>query len=252
MEMMQTTHPLHYWYQMFSEPEDFGYGGVARYRTWCIGAHKRKTTILADPYELYEAIKARCTQESMTCIEDYLVATTQEIQQEAFHLALRRGKKFHPDIRDLRYLLTSREEETRVQLDRRYLAKTGSLPETDHQLIYFLGDNASYGASWSATSRKIPTFRVNAKTGIFWVPHLKRFLTAKEKLIAMGWPCTVELAKAMGLPLIGATDGKRAADLLGTAMHWQTAAIMQLIALSCFGPSDSMEDGFPQVIFRKV
>jgi hypothetical protein len=52
----------------------------------------------------------------------------------------------------------------------------------------------------------------------------------------MGWPCLPEIGRSLGTPLFGATDPKRASDLLGNGMHFQSSGIFQLIALSCFGP----------------
>lgn len=54
MGMVRDTHPDHDFYQLFSEPCDFGFGGVARLRTWTIGAHRERTTALHDPFELIE------------------------------------------------------------------------------------------------------------------------------------------------------------------------------------------------------
>lgn len=58
MGMFEDTHPQYNWYQMFSEPADFGYGGTARYRTWVIGAQQDSTTCLSDPFSLYDEVVA--------------------------------------------------------------------------------------------------------------------------------------------------------------------------------------------------
>ena len=237
MGMMQDSHPDHHWYQLFSEPSDFGFNGVARYRTWCIGAHRERTQILYDPFELLSAISERLSVSLSTSIPDYLVASKAEILVEASDLANRRGKAFQAHNMNLTYLLNQREMETAKILDGRYFLKFGKRPDDDQALVYYLGDNASYGSSWSAVSGKLPTFRLNSKTGLFWLPGHKRFLTSKERLAAMGWPCVLEVAEELDVPLFGATDHKRASDLLGNSMHWQSAGILQMIALTCFGPA---------------
>ena len=78
--------------------------------------------------------------------------------------------------------------------------------------------------------------------GLYWIPSLDRWMTCKERLASMGWPVTSECAQSMGTPMIGAVDPQQAASLCGNAMHFQTAGIMQLIALGCFGPTDPITD----------
>ncbi len=237
MGMVRDCHPSHHFHQLFSEPSDFGFGGLARYRTWVIGAHHQHTTILHDPFELLRLITEAC-QSHQTTVADYLVANKHEIALEAQELSSRRGISYRSNSTDLMYLLTSRELESKQALDLKYQQEYGIPPHTDGDLVYFLGDSAWYCASWSAHSRKIPTFRCNASTGLFWLPKYRRFLTQKERLVSMGWPCCPELAKFLKVPLFGASDFKRASDLLGNAMNYQSSAILQLVALSCFGPVD--------------
>lgn len=237
MGMVQDTHPKHMMYQLFSEPADFGFGGLARLRTWVIGAHEDRSTCLHDPHELLRAITDAC-QAHQTSVSSYLVANKHEIALESQELAQKRGVVFQPENSDLTYLLTVRELEAKQYLDVKYHQSTNSPPESNKDLIYFLGDNPwSYSASWSATSGMIPTFRRNAASGIFWIPREKRFLTQKEKLVSMGWPVCPEISKFLKVPLCGVSDVRRASDLLGNAMHFHSSAILQLVALSCFGPN---------------
>ena len=152
-----------------------------------------------------------------------------------------RDVPFIPGTTSLRSILTEREDEARKRLDARYMLHTQKLAHTDKSLVYFLGDNPkTFGNSWSAISKKIPTYRMN--TGLYWIPSLDRWMTSKERLASMGWPVTAECATAMGTPLIGAVDPQQAGSLCGNAMHFQTAAIMQLIALGCFGPVEPKEN----------
>ena len=238
MGMVEDTHPDHLWYQLFTEPASVGYAGTARYRTWVIGAHKDRTTCLFDPFQLAGQIKSGFTQNVQAGISDYLVASKAEILMEALEVARKRKRHFfHSDTDDLCYLLSESEVRTKRGLDSKYITRFRSLPCNNRNLVYFLGDSAEF-TSWSAVSQKIPTYRCNAATGKFWIPSQNRWMTSKEKLCSMGWPCTLETASVMNVPVIGAADTKRAADLVGNSMHFTQCATMQLIALSCFGPAD--------------
>ena len=239
--MVRDTHPEYDLYQLFSEPFDFGYQGVARFRTWVIG--------LQDPFELLDDIKnAFVDQKCTTSVSDYLVASRPEILLEASDLAERRGIFFRPNTTKLDYLLTSREAEVVANLNARFQMKYRQAPWERKDLVFSLVDNANYGSSWSAGSGKIPTYRCNAKTGIYWLPGERRFMTSKERLISMGWPCVPEVSDHLQAPLVGASDRHRASQLVGNAMHWSTCGILQLIALSCFGPSCPDPDDDIQII----
>lgn len=238
MGMMRDCSPDHHFYQFFSSPQDFGYGGIARNRTWVMGCHKECSTCIFDPYMLLDAIIEACSV-TQTQVRDYLVASESEIMMEAMDLANRRKIAFRTNSPNLEYLLLEREAETVWALNQKFRRKYGKNPEAEENLVYHLGDSSDY-CSWSASSQQIPTFRVGSKSSLYWLPKYGRFLTSKEKLTAMGWPVTKELAVSQGIPLFGAKDTKRATDLVGNGMHWQTAGIFQLVSLSCFGPCDNV------------
>lgn len=173
-----------------------------------------------------------------------MVASKPEICLEASLRALHLGVPYQHNQSDLRYLLNEREETCRQQLDTKYMQRYNVFPCANDNLVYFLGDSAQY-CTWSAVSNKIPTYRCNARTAVYWLPSQRRWLTSKERLCSMGFPCTPEVANAMQVPLLGATDIQRAADLCGNGMHFSTCAIMQLIALSCFGPAADTGSSWP-------
>lgn len=239
MGMMADCHPEHTFFQLYSEPSDFGFNGLARNRTWVIGAHNTKTTCRYDPYEVKDLIvKEFCARGIKTDISDYLIGTRADIMMEAKLMAERRGVLFQAEnLTDLSYMMTEREMTTKNALDQRYRDLYQCEPSTNHNLVYNLADSASYGSSWSAASQRIPTYRVNAKTSWYWIPSLGRFMCSREKLMSMGWPVSTSVAEAMGCPAVGCSDVKRAGDLAGNAMHFQTSAIMQLVSLSCFAPA---------------
>lgn len=236
MGMMEDSHPGYEMYQMFSEPACHGYAGTTRRRTWVIAARGDRSSCLVDPFELNDTI-SQWFKDNIQCqVQDYLVASATEIMMESSMVARQRGlPAFVPGTTPMRYLLLPREDQVRAELDSKYHIQYGQSPEDNPNLVYFLGDSSDW-CSWSAKSGMLPTFRLNSKTGKFWVPSQGRWLTSKERLVAMGFPCISEIANSMGVPVIGAVDTQRAADICGNSMHFTTAAIMQLVALSSFGP----------------
>ena len=240
MAMVKDCYPDHDWHQLFSDPGDFGFGGTARLRTWCIGAHKDKTICLYDPFLALDAIVSGFSRLGQTTqVKDYMIATTAEIILEAQQLSTLRQLPYVPGVTSLRCLLLAREEAARKTLDARYMIQCQGVAADNPNLVYYLGDNPSYGSRWSAKSDKVPTYRMTS--GIYWVPSLDRWMTSKERLASMGWPVTPECATAMSCPMIGARDPHQAASLCGNAMHLQSAGIFQMLALSCFGPAEEHE-----------
>ena len=55
-----------------------------------------------------------------------------------------------------------------------------------------------------------------------------------NRLDALSFPVRQEVADALGVPVLGTRDPKRAAQLIGNCMALQCAALVQLVALSCF------------------
>ena len=240
MGMMEDTHPDHSWYQLISEPGDFGFSGTARTRTWCIGKHDERTVCREDPFLMLDDIKSFFHENCQCSISDYLVSTEGDICMEALEGATKLGlKHFVPGRDSMSALLTTREARTMVDLDERYQQRFHEPASSNPNLVYGLGDNADF-QSWSAVSGKIPTYRLSTSNSRYWLPAHQRWMSAKERLVSMGWPVCPAMSKAMNVPLIGASDFKRASDLIkviGNSMHLQSTGVLQLIALACFGPS---------------
>ena len=224
------------WYQLWAEPADAGHGGIGRKRTYCIGMHTEKSECLHDPFELWDCVREEIKAYVATRPGDYFTASKQEVLLEAQLLANRRSRRFRPQCFDMTYLLTEREARTVKLLQQHFYQTRRRRAEHDRDLVAFLGDSFSYSKTWSATSGKIPTFRRNAKSGVFWSFRHRRFLTSKEKLLCMGWPVLDYVAREMQVPTIPALDIQRAADMSGNGMHFGVVALMQMIALTCFGP----------------
>ncbi|CAE8646942.1 unnamed protein product [Polarella glacialis] len=222
-------------WQLWVDAEDGGHNGVSRKRTFVICSHQDRTSCMYDPFELYAAIAARVKKHIATKPSDYVTATDDEILREASHVALVRGVQFRPHELDLTYLLNKRELTCIDDFKSKYAELyPGTSAEDDPDLVCFLGDSTGNRYTWSGTSGKISTFRLNAKTGKYFLPHCKRWLTAGDRLGAMGFPVSQNVAEAMGVPQIPILDAARAGDLAGNAMHFNNAAIVQLVAMSCF------------------
>ncbi len=236
--MVAETHPSYDLYQLFFANSDTGHAGTARDRTYVICSHQDKTSCKYDPQIMKDIISSRMKRKVQTVVSDYFMASTVEVCQEAQQLAVKRGIVYRPDSKDLRYLLTPREKTALSSYENAYLEEFGQPAASDPDLVVFLGDNGTSWKTWSAKSRQVPTFRRNAKSGLFWICHLQRFMVSREKLAVMAWPVTSHMSRSMCCNVIPAQDVLRASDLSGNAMHFTTVAIAQLLALGCFGPLD--------------
>ena len=239
-QMVEDTHPSYDIFQLFCSPSDSGHAGVSRDRTYVIGSHCHRTSCTFDPDTMHEAISTHMRKKVMTEPHDYLLASWVEVQQEAQMLAIRRNIPFQPDAKDFKYLLTKRERDALRSYEESYEIEYGASAVSDHNLICFLGDNGTTWKTWSARSNQIPTLRRNSKSGLFWVPSLGRFMVAREKLCALGWPIDQSMSRSMLTDPVPTQDILRAADLAGNAMHFTTCANAQLLALTCFRPLERM------------
>ena len=238
MDMVSDTLPSYDIYQLFFSTRDSGHGGAARDRTYVICAHQDKTSCRFDPPVLKDAISKRMHRKGQTKPSDYFMAQLVEVRQEAERLAVKRGVKYMPKRSDLSYLLTKGERKALKAYESAYREEFGREPSSDPDLVVFLGDSGVGWKTWSARSKQVPTFRRNSKTGLFWIPSLRRFMVAREKLACMAWPVTEHMSRSMCCNPIPSQDIHRAADLAGNAMHFTTVGLAQLISLSCFAPLD--------------
>ncbi|CAE7614277.1 unnamed protein product [Symbiodinium sp. CCMP2592] len=125
-----------------------------------------------------------------------------------------------PDLQghsDDYWLLNEREKFLVHQLDLDYVHMFQKHPGTDDDLVYFLGDRYEHTRTWSATSRRNPTYRRNS--GFYLHRASLRIMTPCDKLASMGWPVTAEAAEAMGTKPLPVMDAERSASLVGNAMH---------------------------------
>ena len=240
MGMVEDTHEDYDLYQLFLSPEDTGHAGAARDRTYVIGSHKDRTSCKQDPFCMLERCSRRMRKKVRTQPKDYLVAEPWEVTLEDMAVINRRRVTWTPsavgeDV-DLRGLLNAREKQALRQYEAEYRRRFAKDPSADKNLVVFLGDNPSYSLVWSALSKRIPTLRMNSKTGFLWVPALNRWLVARERLATLGWPVTQDMASGMGAPMVESRDYLRPAELAGNAMSLPCVGLAQLLALSCFAP----------------
>ena len=239
MGMMEDCHsPDYEFFQLFCDPKDVGHTACARRRTYVLGQHTDRASMLHDPWELQDEMRDEVMNVlgAHTYPADYLVASKTEVELEAIEKARVRRVTYRPGESDLRYLLTSRE---RVALDEyilKYFERTGRAAESDEDLFVFLGDNPSYSLTWSLNG-KLPTYRMNSRSGLLWNCKHKRWLTGKERLCSLGWPVLPNMSERMECPQVGSLDVKRATDLAGNSMHMFNCGVVQAIALAAFGPS---------------
>ena len=76
------------------EPADAGHGGTARERVYLVLAHKRRTTLLHSPAELYTRVSAAVREQGSTRPSDYFVATHSEIVMHGQQWARTRKRKW--------------------------------------------------------------------------------------------------------------------------------------------------------------
>lgn len=140
---------------------------------------------------------------------------------------------FAQDKESFDYILNPRERRVVKELDNAYRKKfTKQDPRSSPDNVYFLGDNPSFSKTWSCHSGKLPTFRRNM--GFYYQRSTGKVMTSTDKLTALGWPTTKEVASSMLTSVLGTVDPKRAELMAGNAMHLSNVAIVVLVSLVCF------------------
>jgi hypothetical protein len=108
------------------------------------------------------------------------------------------------------------------------------VPEEVPWCLFFLGDNPEKRLTWSANGC-MPSQRLNG--GLLWCPRLRRMVTGKERLAAMGFPSFPHLAAAAGVVQLAADlSPSEATRACGNAMHLASVGLMLLVLLACTSP----------------
>ena len=70
--------------------------------------------------------------------------------------------------------------------------------------------------------------------GFYYQRSTGRVMTSTDKLTALGWPTTKEVASSMRTSVLGTVDPKRAELMAGNAMHLSNVSIVVLVGMVCF------------------
>ena len=132
----------------------------------------------------------------------------------------------------LEYLLNARERRGLRFVCRLYSQRFGRCARQDRNLFVHLGDNPQKYLCWSAVSNSIPTFRRGS--GRMFHPATGVWMTPRDKLAALGMPVTPGTSCSMGVPILPVADISRASSIAGNSFHFATAAVVQLVALTCY------------------
>ena len=229
--------PEYQCYHLTCSSADVGHTGCTRDRTYLIFRYIQLTECLFDPQDLYLMISQEIQSKVRTEPKDYMIATREEITMETLATCRLRQIMARPFGTNLTYLLNEREKRVLDYGCRMYQENFGQSAYSDPNLAIFLGDNPEWGLTWSATSNRIPTFRMNA--GKMFFPFFGRWMCHSEKLATFGFPVRQHLAESMGTPVLPIKDERRAAGLAGNAMILPTVAIVQMIALVCFASKEA-------------
>ena len=129
----------------------------------------------------------------------------------------------------MKSLLNERETQALSVACGMYKNRFGTDAKEDPNLFIHLGDTPPKFLCWSAVSGKIPTFRCSS--GFLYHPASDVWLTPREKLAALGFPVTTDVATSMGVPMIPVADSGRASSVAGNSFHFCSAAVVALVAL---------------------
>lgn len=128
-------------------------------------------------------------------------------------------------------LLNQREFQGLSYVKKLYLKRFNRKPTTDRNLFVYLQDSPWKRLCWSGVSRKLPTFRTGG--GKMFHVQTGRWMCARERMAALGFPVTPASAIAMGCPIVPCADVKRSAKVAGNSFHFATCTVVTLCALAC-------------------
>lgn len=231
--LQQHLGEVYHLYAFLVSPADAGFSLQSRRRQYTMLVHKTKAILTHDPYETYETLRA-ALRVTRTTPANALVATSEDIAREVQHLCAARGFPPPPaGTASLEALLNNRERSALDLYCAMWRSRFGSAPEEVPWCLFFLGDNPTKRATWSANC-SMPSQRLNG--GLLWSPWLKRMVTGKERLAAMGFPSFPHLAAAAGVMELAALSPAEATRACGNAMHLASVGLMSLVLLSCTAP----------------
>ena len=132
---------------------------------------------------------------------------------------------------DFRYLLLPRETNAIREVQDKYRKKFKGPARKDKDLFIYLADSQTQKVTWSAVSKRIPTFRTQSAK--MWHMQSNVWLSSRGKLASLGFPVTPGTALAMDVPMVAVSDTIRAAKIAGNSFQFGAIGVMQFVALVC-------------------
>jgi hypothetical protein len=227
---LQSNFPRHHVQRIDISPADCGFSLVSRKRSYFFMTEMTKTAVRFPVAEVVACI-TNVLRNNHSSIMDCFLADDDELRSEELFMAASRRRNPMPDFRhnrDLSYLLTAHEIGYYRYSEYLRNSKAASHPHLfGANMVVGLGDNPQKRLCWSA-SGALPTYRKNCT--VYYVPHLRRWITAREKLATMGWPTYPALADQMGVALETPTPAEGRL-MLGNAMHLACVGVVMLACL---------------------
>jgi hypothetical protein len=229
MSMIKLLYGKHWFIQeLIVDSGDSGHDGMNRLRLYLILWWKGRVIEEYSIMDTYCAVTRQIKSMVATQPKDYMVSCRAELLMEASQVAFSRGKRLRSTVPgkplDFTYLLNARE---RAAISH---CKQKTVQEDANLFIYLVDSQKQGFLTWSGGGR-IPTFR--CKNAKMYHPASRTWLSNRSKLAALGMPVTPECALAMGVPIMPCSDTARAGQMAGNSFHFSSAAIVQLVALSC-------------------
>ena len=216
---------------------DVGFPLISRRRRYTIMYHRSRVVVTHDPSIVYARLCSAMAASmcSAWSLSDCWLADDNEVMMEIDCLCRSRHMPVAFALHNMAMLLSPGEQRRLFVYTAMWAKRFGQPCSTDQRAVFNLADNPEAGyVTWSGASGRIPGLRTNG--GKLWVPYLRRWLTTKEQLAAMGVPVYPCLAIAAGVPCIKVHPGPDARLMLGNMMHIASVGCAMLVALSFAQP----------------
>ena len=173
---------------------------MRRPRVFSIMIRRRGTLQLADVKTVYQHICKRVQEQICSLkLSSAFIALPSEILK-----AENRGRnRYHlPPLEvssidrggDWKYLLTKKQQSYLAKYNCLWLKEMGSAPDLDPDCLFDLSQDPDHRKVWSGRKKQIPTLRHAGN--ILWSPSHRRWMLPIELAVSMGFPVTVETARA--------------------------------------------------------
>lgn len=229
-----------YWiFSSVMDCADLGFHLISRKRRYTIMYHKAKCRPVCHPVKLYVFL----TETMKTSLGNWesqiwhcFLADDAEISLEVAPAASRVGIPVEVAMQDMTKLLTPGEVSRLQAYTESWVQRFGHHPCHCPWAIFNLRDNPEAGwLTWSAAGGRIPGLRTGTQK--LWSPFLRRWLTNKELLAAMGVPVYPQLANAAGVALVAVAPGPDAWHMLGNMMHIASVGTAIFVAMASACPA---------------